>query len=288
MIGSRHRSNMELVAQGIANISSALFGGIPATGAIARTAANVKNGGRTPIAGIVHALTLLLIMLIFMPLARLIPMSSLSAILIIIAYNMSEWRSFRGLLKSTKSDIVILLVTFFMTVLFDLVFAIGIGMIVAMFFFIRRMSENTAFINMESLSRVIKEDDDEESDLNRETMPSPILNKSLNSKIMIYQIDGPLFFGVANTFMDIMNEIKSECRVLILNFEYVPSMDASAINALKRIYQRCREKKIILMCTGVREQPGKLLQNTGLLAKIGENRVFDKISEAVDAARQMA
>lgn len=284
MIGSKHRSNMELVAQGVANIASSLFGGIPATGAIARTAANVKNGGRTPVAGIVHSLTILLIMLLFMPLAKLIPMTAMAAILIVISYNMSEWRSFKGLLKSTKSDMVILLVTFFMTVLFDLVFAIGIGMIVAMFFFIRRMSESTTFVSMDSISAAIIEDDaDNKTDY---VAPQKLLDsKLIESGIMVYQIEGPLFFGVANTFMDIMNEIRSDCRVLILSFESVPNIDASAINALNRIIKRTKERKIKVIFAGLNEQLLKVVDNTGVLAKVGESNVCGNVNEAINLAK---
>lgn len=284
MIGSKHRSNMELVAQGVANIASSLFGGIPATGAIARTAANVKNGGRTPVAGIVHSLTILLIMLIFMPLAKLIPMTAMAAILIVISYNMSEWRSFKGLLRSTKSDMAILLVTFIMTVLFDLVFAIGIGMIVAMFFFIRRMSESTTFVSMDSISAAIIADDaDNKTDY---VEPQELLDsKLIDSGIMIYQIEGPLFFGVANTFMDIMNEIRSNCRILILSFENVPNIDASAVNALNRILKRSKERKIKVYFAGLKDQPVKVLDNTGILAKVGEEKIFSNINDAVIVAK---
>ncbi|NLW12614.1 MAG: STAS domain-containing protein [Clostridiaceae bacterium] len=284
MIGSKHRSNMELVAQGVANIASSLFGGIPATGAIARTAANVKNGGRTPVAGIVHSLTILLIMLIFMPLAKLIPMTAMAAILIVISYNMSEWRSFKGLLKSTKSDMAILLVTFFMTVLFDLVFAIGIGMIVAMFFFMRRMSESTTFVSMESISSAIIADDD--ADKNDYVSPQELLdNEIMESGIMVYQIEGPLFFGVANTFMDIMNEIRSDCRILILSFENVPNIDASAINALNRIIKRSKERKIKVIFAGLNEQLLKVVENTGVLAKVGEGNVCSNVNAAITLAK---
>ncbi len=284
MIGSKHRSNMELIAQGVANIASSLFGGIPATGAIARTAANVKNGGRTPVAGIVHSLTILLIMLIFMPLAKLIPMTAMAAILIVISYNMSEWRSFKGLLRSTKSDMAILLVTFIMTVLFDLVFAIGIGMIVAMFFFIRRMSESTTFVSMDSISAAIIADDaDNKTDY---VEPQELLDsKLIDSGIMIYQIEGPLFFGVANTFMDIMNEIRSNCRILILSFENVPNIDASAVNALNRILKRSKERKIKVYFAGLKDQPVKVLDNTGILAKVGEEKIFSNINDAVIVAK---
>lgn len=281
MIGKRHNSNMELVAQGIANITSALFGGIPATGAIARTAANVKNGGRTPIAGMVHAAVLLLIMILFMPLAKLIPMPTLSAILIMVAYNMSEWRSFKTLLRSTKSDTVVLLVTFGMTVVFDLVVAIEIGMIIAMFLFVRRMSERTPISNVNhNYFDIFSEDDayDGTSSFNDGT------HIGLRNKIMVYEITGPLFFGVANTFLNVMNEVTNNTNVLILKMKNVPNMDATAHNALKRIEKRCRKQDIVLLFACVNEQPLNLLETTGFVELVGSDVFFESVKDAVDYA----
>jgi sulfate permease, SulP family len=284
MIGKKHNSNMELVAQGVANIGSALFGGIPATGAIARTAANVKNGGRTPIAGIVHAITLLLIMLIFMPLAKLIPMTTLAAILVIVSYNMSEWRSFKDLFKSTKSDISVLLVTFLLTVLFDLVVAIEIGMVIAMFLFIRRMSDSTRIsdvsTNYQELFKDTPDDDDEEPTTTN-------LRENLNSKIFLYEINGPLFFGATNTFLDVMNEINDDSNIIIFKMSAVPHMDATAFNALKRIEKRCKEKDILLLYTELNEQPTKLLKNAGFVAKLGEERFFESTENAIKYANEL-
>ena len=284
MIGKKHNSNMELVAQGIANITSAVFGGIPATGAIARTAANVKNGGRTPIAGVIHAIVLLLIMLIFMPLAKLIPMTTLSAILIMVAYNMSEWRSFKDLLKSTKSDITVLLVTFLFTILFDLVVAIEIGMVFAMFLFVRRMSESTQISNVSSYYKTIflennEEDNDQPQKVN--------LHEHLDSKILLYEINGPLFFGAANAFIDVMNELKSTADIIIFKMKAVPSMDATALNALKRIDKRCREKHILLLYSEINEQPMKLLESTGFVSKVGEDRFFESAEIALTTANEI-
>lgn len=284
MIGKKHNSNMELVAQGIANIASALFGGIPATGAIARTAANVKNGGRTPIAGIVHALVLLLIMVIFMPLAKLIPMAVLSAILIVVAYNMSEWRSFKSLLKSTKSDTAVLLVTFGMTVLFDLVIAIEIGMVIAMFLFVKRMSESTQVLNVnKNYVDIFTEDDgyDGTASFNDGT------HIGLRSKIMVYEITGPLFFGVANTFLDIMNEVKNNTNVLILKMKNVPNMDATAYNSLKRIERRCHSQGITLLFACVNEQPLKLLEISGFFEVVNKDKFFDSVKSAVSYADKL-
>ncbi|SHH86267.1 SulP family inorganic anion transporter [Clostridium grantii] len=285
MIGKKHNSNMELIAQGIANIFSALFGGIPATGAIARTAANVKNGGRTPIAGMVHAIVLLLIMILFMPLAKLIPMTTLSAILIIVAYNMSEWRSFKALLKSTKSDIAVLLVTFMLTITFDLVIAIEIGMIIAMFLFVRRMSESTQISNINHYYDNLFYEEDDDDELNESINDG--IHIGLKSKIMVYEINGPLFFGAANTFLEIMNEVKNNTNVLILKMKNVPNMDATAFNALRRIEKRCSNEKITLLFTELNEQPLKLLRVSGFVEKIGENSFFDTVEKAVEYADEL-
>jgi len=282
MIGKKHNSNMELIAQGIANIASAIFGGIPATGAIARTAANVKNGGRTPIAGMVHAIVLLLIMIVFMPLAKLIPMATLAAILVIVAYNMSEWRSFKALLKSTKSDAAVLLVTFGMTVVFDLVVAIEIGMVIAMFLFVRRMSESTQVANVNhNYFNIFKEKDNEydgTASFNDKT------HIGLRNKIMVYEISGPLFFGVANTFLDIMNEVKNNTNVLILKMKNVPNMDATAYESLKRIEDRCQKKGIKLLFACVNEQPLKLLETSGFFNSVSKDIFYDSVEEAVHYA----
>jgi SulP family sulfate permease len=288
MIGKKHNSNMELVAQGFANIVSALFGGIPATGAIARTAANVKNGGRTPLAGMVHAVVLLFIMLVFMPLAKLIPMTTLSSILIVVSYNMSEWRSFKDLLKSTKSDIAVLLVTFSFTILFDLVIAIEIGMIIAMFLFVRRMSESTQIANVSQYYKAVFEEsldvDEEEYSI---SIPKESIQQHLDSKILLYEINGPLFFGAANTFIDIMNEINSNSNILIFKMKNVPNMDATAFNALKRINKRCKEKHILLLYAELKDQPMKLIRNTGFLDSVGEDRFFESSENAIIAANKI-
>lgn len=286
MIGKKHNSNMELIAQGVANIASALFGGIPATGAIARTAANVKNGGRTPIAGIVHALMLLVIMLVFMPFAKFIPMTTLSAILVIVSYNMSEWRSFKGLLKSTKSDITVLVVTFLFTILFDLVIAIEVAMIIAMFLFVKRMSESTQFENSSQYYKdnfEESEDEDEYSILAQKDN----LHEHLGSKILLYEINGPLFFGAANTFIDIMNEIKSDSNIVIFKMKNVPNMDATAFNVLKTIDKKCKERHILILYSEVNEQPMKLMINTGFVSKIGEDCFFKSTERAIKTANEI-
>lgn len=293
MIGKKHNSNMELIAQGVANIASALFGGIPATGAIARTAANVKNGGRTPIAGIVHALVLLVIMLIFMPFAKLIPMTTLAAILVIVSYNMSEWRSFKGLLKSTKNDIAILVVTFSFTVIFDLVTAIEIGMVVAMFLFVKRMSESTEIENSSQYYKDHLEDSEDDDDEFEYKYEEPILAQKhhlyehLGSNILLYEINGPFFFGAANTFIDAMNEIKSTSDIIVFKMKNVPNMDATAFNVLKTIAKKCKERHILLFYSEVNEQPMELMKSVGFLYTTGMHCFFESTDDAIKAANEI-
>lgn len=283
MIGKRHNSNTELIAQGVANIGSALFGGIPATGAIARTAANIKNGGRTPIAGIVHSVTLLLIMLIFMPYAKLIPMCTLSAILISVAYNMSEWKTFLNILKSTKSDISVMVITFLFTIIFDLVFAIEVGMIIAAFLFMKRMADVTEinFVNP-IYSDIVKSDS-----TTIESLEFPKIQGTIPKNVFIYEINGPLFFGAINTFLDMMDQIQSSWDIIIFRMKNVPAMDASAFNVLERIYKKCKKNHILLMFTEVREQPMKLLNKVGFSSKIGNDKFFDNIDDAIFEAKQI-
>lgn len=283
MIGKKHNSNMELIALGLANIASALFGGIPATGAIARTAANIKNGARTPIAGIVHSIVLFLIMILFMPLAKLIPMTTLSAILIIVAYNMSEWRSFKNLLKSTKSDSAILLATFSLTVLFDLVVAIEIGMIVAMLLFVKRMAENTQITKANGFYESLVDDDTDEIELTSESS----IRDTLNKQVLLYEINGPLFFGSTNRFIDVISEINYKKSVLILKMKNVSSMDATALNSLKRIDALCKEKHILILYSELNEQPLKLLNNSGFVTKIGQDRFFTQTNDAISVANSI-
>ncbi len=220
MIGGRHRSNMELVAQGGANMLSALFGGIPATGALARTATNVKNGGRTPVAGIVHAITLLAIMLVAAPLAGHVPLAVLAGILVVVAYNMSEWRSFRTILKGDRHDVVVLLVTFFITVFFDLILAIEVGMVLAAFLFMKRMSDIT------DLRPVMNEGSDAMIEEELGGLPKGVL---------VFDINGPLFFGAAQKFQDVLSEIHDRHRVVVLRMKNVPLIDATGLHRLKDI-----------------------------------------------------
>lgn len=268
MIGGKHDSNMELVAQGVGNIASALFGGIPATGAIARTAANVKNGGRSPISGIVHAVTLLLIMLVFMPLAKLIPMTTLAAILIIVSYNMGEWKSFYSFMKAPKSDMMILVLTFLLTVVFDLVVAIEIGMVLAMFLFMKRIADTT------TIKTSICENCSEEDEV--------IENGNSNDKILIYEINGPFFFGIVHKFLEVMTEINKSYDILILDMKNAASIDATAMDALKRLYARCKKHEVKILLANVKEQPYSVLENMGFIELIGKECVFESRDEAME------
>ncbi len=278
MIGSRHRSNMELVAQGVGNVFSSLFGGIPATGAIARTAANVKNGGRTPIAGIVHSITLLLILLILMPLAGLIPMPALAAILIVVAYNMCGWREFVSLVKtSPKSDILVLITTFLLTVIFDLVVAIEIGIVLAALLFMKRMADVAGVYSWKYKDDTRDEDEDSNSErLNLREVPSNTL---------VYEIEGPMFFADTDKFMDI--SLGSSMKAVILRMRSVPAMDASGLRIMKKILASCNKKKITLILSHVQEQPMSLMVKAGFVQDVGEENFCENIDTALLRAESL-
>lgn len=276
MIGSRHRSNSELVGQGVGNMMSALFGGIPATGAIARTAANVKNGGRTPIAGIVHALTLLLILLFLMPYASLIPMSCLASILVIVAYNMSGWRTFIYMLrKAPKSDIAVLLITLFLTVFFDLVVAIEFGMILAAFLFLKRMSDVATVRQWVDKDNLDNEEISEDIDLKR-----------VPKHTVVYEIFGSLFFGATNEFLNFTHEEGK--RVLILRMRNVPTMDISGLEALEETFEICKKRKMTLILSHVNEQPYHVMEKAGFIEKIGRDNICKNIDASLERANHFA
>lgn len=277
MIGGKHRSNMELIAQGLANIVSPIFGGIPATGAIARTATNIKNGGRTPVAGIVHAITLLLIMLFFGQLAKLIPMATLAAILVIVAYNMSEWRSFKSLLKSPRSDVIVLLTTFLLTVIFDLTIAIQIGMILAVILFMRRMAMVT---NVGVITRELV-DEEEAYD------PNAISKREVPERVEVFEINGPFFFGAASTFKDAMHVLEKPPKVRIIRMRNVPAIDATGLHTLKEFYYDSKKQGTIIVLSGVHTQPLYAMTQAGLLNLFGEENVFGNIDDALDRAREI-
>ena len=274
MIGDRHRSNAELVGQGVGNIMSALFGGIPATGAIARTAANVKNGGRTPIAGMVHAVTLLFILLFLMPYASLIPMSCLAAILIMVGYNMSGWRTVIRILKSApKSDIAVLLITLILTVFFDLVVAIEFGMILASFLFLKRMAD------VATVRQWVDKPDLDEISENTDL-------KQIPKNAMVYEIFGALFFGAANDFLDVVN--KEGKNVFIFRMRNVPVMDISGLEALEEALETCNKRDMTLLLSHVNEQPMKVMEKAGFITKIGQENICDNIDKALERAEKLA
>ncbi|MGN0370581.1 MAG: SulP family inorganic anion transporter [Butyrivibrio sp.] len=271
MIGSKHRSNAELIGQGIGNIFSGLFGGIPATGAIARTAANIKNGGRTPIAGMVHSLTLLVVLLLLMPYASWIPMPVLASILIMVAYNMAGIKNcVRLCKKAPKSDIIVFALTFFLTVFFDLVIAIEISMVVAAALFLKRMAETTA---VESWKYVTP---DEEND------PDNIGLKKVPDKTLVYEISGPMFFAVTDKFMRLMDDTSED--VLILRMRSVPAIDASALHELFDIVEKCRKNNITLIFSHVNEQPMKMMQKAGFDKEVGLENFCSNIDTALKRA----
>ena len=262
MIGGRHRSNMELVAQGVGNIGSSLFGGIPATGAIARTATNVKNGGRTPVAGIVHALTLLLIMILFAPLAKLIPLSCLAGVLIVVAYNMGEWHSFFSVARGNRYDALVLLTTFFLTVLFDLIVAIEIGMVLTAFIFMKRMADIGKFEVFD----------------NRETEDILSEDLKLPAGTMIYEINSPLFFGVAQKFQATLNRISEKPNAMIIRMRNVPFIDATGVYRLKEVVGEYEQHGTRVFIT----EPRKTVADEIIKSKIlPEARVKNTLGEAV-------
>lgn len=273
MVNSKHRSNMELIAQGAGNIASALFGGIPATGAIARTAANVKNGGRTPIAGMVHSVTLLLILVVLMPYATLIPMPAIAAILFMVAYNMSEWREFVHLLKTApKSDIMVLILTFVLTVVFDLVVAIEFGMVLAALLFMKRMSDVT---EVEGWTYVDPEDD-----------PDNIGLKVVPAHTFVYEISGPMFFGAADKIMKI--SLKDTDTCIILRMRSVNAIDATAMHSLEQLLEKCEKKKIKLILSHVNEQPMRIMEKAGFVDKVGKEYFCAHIDDAIAKAETLA
>jgi SulP family sulfate permease len=274
MIGTRHKSNLELVAQGAANVIAPLFGGIPATGAIARTATNIKNGGRTPVAGMTHALTLLLITLFFGRLAALIPMATLGAILVIVSYNMSEWRTFRSELRGPKSDVAVLLTTFFLTVIIDLTVAIEVGMVLSAFLFMRRMAEVT---NVTAISREIADGTNGD---HREEVAA--LARLLPKGVVLYEINGPLFFGAAERFRSVLGEISATPTVLIVRMRNVTAMDSTGIHALRELVRNGRRGGTRVILAEVLEQPRLVLGNAGLLDELGQENVMDSLEEAIE------
>ena len=272
MINGKHRSDMELVAQGAGNIASALFGGIPATGAIARTAANIKNGGRTPVAGMVHSITLVIVLVVLMPYAGRIPMPTIAAILFIVAYNMCQWRTFLQLVKTApKSDILVLVVTFVLTVVFDLVVAIEIGMILACLLFIKRMSEET-----KAESWVYTDDDTVAVNENLRMLPAAI---------RVYEVSGPLFFGASDAIEHIVVEESAKC--LVLRMRAVPALDSTAMNALTALTKTCESKGVTIVFSHVNEQPMKAMKKAGFTELVGAESFCPNITAALERAEEI-
>ncbi len=279
VISDRHDSNMELVAQGVANMVAPLFGGIPATGAIARTMTNINNGGRTPVAGIIHAVVLLLILLVLMPLAKYIPMATLAAVLVIVSYNMSGWRTFRGLLKNPKSDVTVLLITFFLTVIFDLTIAIEIGLVIACALFIKRVMETTEI-------SVIKDEIDpsDEADMNVGDE-----HLSIPQGCAVYEINGPYFFGIANKFDDLMASMDTMQlpRVQIIRMRKVPFIDSTGIHNLANLIEMNHEKDIHVILSGVTPKVHSQLEKAGFYEKMNPDHICPHIDIALSKANEL-
>lgn len=275
--GRRHDSNQELIGQGVANLCSPLFGGIPATGAIARTMTNINNGGRTPVAGIVHAAVLLLIFLVFMPLAQYIPMACLAGVLVVVSYNMSGWRTFRELLANPKSDVAVLLITFLLTVLFDLTIAIEVGLVIACLLFMRRMAETTR------VSVITEEiDPNEESDVetHEEHLPIP-------SGVEVYEINGPYFFGIANKFEDVMATMADRPKVRIIRMRRVPFIDSTGLHNLKNLCTMNHREGTHIVLSGVEPAVREVLEHAGFYSLLGRDHICASINEALEVARHI-
>ena len=276
VIGDRHDSNTELIAQGIANFVSPIFGGIPATGAIARTMTNINNGGKSPVAGIVHAVVLLLILLFLMPLAQYIPMACLAGVLVIVSYNMSGWRVFKGLLKNPKSDVAVLLITFFLTVIFDLTVAIEVGLVIACVLFMKRVMETT------KISVITDEiDPNNESDLevHEEHLMIP-------QGVEVYEINGPYFFGIATKFEEIMSRLGDRPKIRIIRMRKVPFIDSTGIHNLTTLCEMSQKENIHIILSGVNEKVHKVLEKSGFYELLGEENICSNINEALEVATQ--
>lgn len=279
VIGDHHNSNTELIAQGVANLASPIFGGIPATGAIARTMTNINNGGRTPIAGIVHAVVLLLIFLFLMPLAKFIPMACLAGVLVVVSYGMSGWRSFLALMKNPKSDVTVLLITFFLTIIFDLTIAIEVGLIIACLLFMRRMSETT---DVHVISNEINPDD-EDSDMHLGNIEHLTIPKGVE----VYEINGPYFFGAGNRFEEIMATLGDRPQVRIIRMRKVPFVDSTGIHNLTNLCEMSQKEGIQIVLSGVTEKVHSQLNKAGFYDIVGQDNICSHIDIALDRAKEI-
>lgn len=278
MMGTRHKSNMELVAQGVANIGSAVFGGIPATGAIARTATNIKSGARTPVAGMIHAATLLLVLVFMSPLARLVPMACLAGILVVVSWQMSQVEHIRQMLTAPKSDVVVLSTTFLLTVFVDLTVAVQVGVVLAAMLFIRNMAEVT---NVSSIRRELRD----EEDLYDPSFSPALQTETAALGIEVYEIAGPFFFGAAEKFKDTLRFVGRPPKAIILRMRNVPAMDGTALHVMRELLENCRRDGTVLMLAEVHARPVVVLQRSGLWEVIGQESIFGSLDEAIAAAK---
>lgn len=277
VIGSKHNSNTELIAQGVANIITPIFGGIPATGAIARTMTNINNGGKTPVAGIIHALVLLLILLFLGDLTKHIPMACLAGVLVVVAYNMSEWRTFKSLMKSQRSDAAVLLTTFLLTVIFDLTIAIQIGLLLAVVLFLRRIS---AVSNVSVLEDTVDEEGNVEFGLEAEGLTIP-------DGVSVYEIEGPFFFGVANKFEETIKQVGGSPQIRIIRMRKVPFMDSTGANNLRNLIKMSHKDKTKILLSGVNESVREVLKRSGIDELIGDEKICSNIHEAIEKSIQI-
>ena len=275
--GDKHDSNTELIAQGVANLVTPLFGGIPATGAIARTMTNINNGGRTPIAGIIHAVVLLLILLFLMPLAQYIPMACLAGVLVIVSYNMSEWRTFKALMKSPKSDVSVLLVTFFLTIVFDLTIAIEVGLVIACVLFMKRVMETTKI-------SVITDQIDPNAELDIAVHEENLL---IPNEVEVYEIDGPYFFGIATKFEEVMSQLGDRPKVRIIRMRKVPFIDSTGIHNLSVLCNLSKKENITIILSGVNNNVHKTLEKSGFNELLGQQNICPNINVALDRAKEV-
>lgn len=277
VIGDKHDSNTELIAQGTANIITPLFGGIPATGAIARTMTNINNGGKTPVAGLIHAVVLFLILLFLMPLAQYIPMACLAGVLVVVSYNMSEWRTFRALLRNPKSDITVLLITFFLTVIFDLTVAIEVGLVIACLLFMRRVAETT---EISVITDEINPNQELDIAVNEESLMVP-------KGVEVYEINGPYFFGIANKFEEQMVQLGDRPKVRIIRMRKVPFIDSTGIHNLTNLCKMSKKERITIVLSGVNEKVHHVLEKSGFYELLGEENICENINVAIDRANQI-
>ena len=277
VIGDKHDSNTELIAQGTANIIAPLFGGIPATGAIARTMTNINNGGKTPVAGLIHAVVLFLILLFLMPLAQYIPMACLAGVLVVVSYNMSEWRTFRALLRNPKSDITVLLITFFLTVIFDLTVAIEVGLVIACLLFMRRVAETT---EISVITDEINPNEELDIAVNEESLMVP-------KGVEVYEINGPYFFGIANKFEEQMVLLGDRPKVRIIRMRKVPFIDSTGIHNLTNLCKMSKKERITIVLSGVNEKVHHVLEKSGFYELLGEENICENINVAIDRANQI-